>query len=113
MYNPDTELIFPERVILLLQKTRGEAWQELIDQVMASESNSLERVAFTLMMVRLGGCISCNSDSFRAMKGCTQCARQTVKRFRGSDLEMVVLFNQTRQEVLKHVKKTQAEKFNS
>ena len=110
MYNPDTELLFPERVIPLLRKTRAEVWQDLIDQVTASESCSPDRVAFTLMMVRLGGCISCNSDSFRAMKGCTQCARQTVKRYRGSDLDMVVLFNQTRQEVLKQLKKAQAEK---
>jgi len=36
----------------------------------------------------LGGCTTCQADSFKAMRGCTLCATQTVKRFRGEDVEL-------------------------
>jgi hypothetical protein len=41
------------------------------------------------MMVKMCGCVGCNADSFRAMRGCTQCARQSVRRNRGGDHELV------------------------
>lgn len=99
MYNADTELLFPARVIPLLRTLRGQEWQEMIEKVMQEDENSQGRSAFVLMMVRLNGCISCNADSFRAMRGCTQCARQVIRRFRGSDLELCHQYQQALQEV--------------
>ena len=89
MYNPDTELLFPLRVIPFLQAVRGEEWSNLIDRLRDGKTTPVERYAFVLMMVRMGGCVSCDSDSFRAMRGCTACAKQTVKRFRGSDADLI------------------------
>lgn len=99
MYNADTELLFPSRVISSLRSLRGEAWRELVDRVNDLPQDSLDHLAFVYMMVRLGGCISCNADSFRAMRGCTQCARQTIRRFRGTDQELIAQYQQARQEV--------------
>jgi hypothetical protein len=53
----------------------------------------------------MGGCVGCNADSFRAMKGCTQCARQNIKRFRGSDQDLMELFDQTHKEVDQYLEK--------
>jgi hypothetical protein len=39
------------------------------------------------------------------MRGCTQCARQTVRRYRGSDQDLDELFAQTCQEVKDYLKK--------
>jgi hypothetical protein len=109
MYNPDTELLFPLRVIPQLKSSRsGEDWASLVDRFGAGETSRVEKLAFVLMMVRLGGCISCNSDSFRAMRGCTACARQTIKRFRGSDGDLIDLFRQAQKEVEAHLKKQAA-----
>jgi hypothetical protein len=36
-------------------------------------------------MARVDGCSSCNADSFRAMKGCTLCAQDAVRRYRGGE----------------------------
>jgi hypothetical protein len=99
MYNSDTELLFPARVIPSLGNMRTEIWRAFIAKVGGVDSSLLEQQAFVLMMVRLGGCVGCNADSFRAMRGCTACARQTVKRFKGGDQELVELFNQSFREM--------------
>ncbi|HNT53333.1 MAG TPA: hypothetical protein PKG95_01395 [Anaerolineaceae bacterium] len=108
MYNEDTELLFPLRVIPVLRNLRSEIWAGLIDQVGAPTADPLDQQAFTLMMVRLASCTSCGADSFRAMRGCTQCARQTVRRFRGSDADLLVQFQQYRIEVQHYLQKQAA-----
>ncbi|MEW6180083.1 MAG: hypothetical protein AB1522_09150 [Chloroflexota bacterium] len=94
MYNSDTEVMFPPRVISHLRNMRGSEWQKLIDRLCATDGNLVERAAFTLMMVRMGGCQTCTIDSFRGMRGCTICARQTIRRYRGSDQELIKQFEQ-------------------
>jgi hypothetical protein len=109
MYNSDTELLFPLRVIQSLSDMRGSDCQALLQRVSSPEASQAEQMGFVLMMVRIDGCVGCNADSFRAMKGCTLCARQNLKRYRGSDKELVELFEQTCKEVELHLgKKTQA-----
>ena len=98
MYNSDTELLFPLRVVPSLSGIRGDEWQALLDKVSAPNAAVVDQIGFVLMMVRMGGCVGCNADSFRAMKGCTQCARQNIKRHRGTDQEMLELFEQTSRE---------------
>lgn len=105
MYNSDTELLFPARVISGLRDLRHECWAELVDKVGKKDINDVEYMAFVLMMVRLGGCLSCNADSFRAMRGCTQCARQTIRRYRGSDEDLCGLFTEARKESVAYLEK--------
>jgi len=99
MYNSDTEFLFPPRVIPTLAELRGEPWRQLVEAVTDSEATGQQRMAFVLLMIRLARCTSCHADSFRALRGCTQCARQVIRRFRGEDQELVDLFNQAQQEV--------------
>jgi hypothetical protein len=106
MYNPDTELLFPLRVIPHLRAARpGETWVALIERLSSPDCPREERLAFTLMMVRMGGCVSCTADSFRAMRGCTACARQTVKRYRGNETDLAELLRQAQKEVEGQLKK--------
>ncbi len=93
MYNSDTELLFPARVIPSLGNMRTDVWRAFIEKVGGTDASLLEKQAFVLMMVRLGGCVGCNADSYRAMRGCTACARQTVKRFKGGDQDLIELFS--------------------
>ena len=99
MYNSDQEVIFPAKTIPYLKGLRGPLWDELVDIVLGKDENSLEQLGFTLMVVRLLGCSSCNSDSFRAMRGCTRCAQQGIKRYRGSDEELIKLYEKSKKEV--------------
>lgn len=99
MYNEDTELLFPLRVIPKLINLRGDAWNKLVRSVSEPKTRIADQVAFAYMMVRLNGCISCNTGSFRAMRGCTQCSVQTIKRFRADDTELINLYAKTKKEI--------------
>jgi hypothetical protein len=94
-----TEMLFPPRVIHRLRDLRGEMWQKLVDRVSSLPEMHPDRLAFMLMMIRLDGCLNCDADSYRAMRGCELCARQTVRRFKGTDKELLNLFEQAQQEV--------------
>ncbi len=93
MYNDDTELIFPNRVIPSLSELRGASWKKLVEEVASKESESDEQLAFVLMMAQIDGCMTCNADSFRAMKGCTLCAQDAIRRHRGNDKELQKLYS--------------------
>lgn len=99
MYNEDTDLLFPPRAIPNLRDIRGSDWQILIDEVTKAEPTDIKRLAFVLLLVRMGGCTSCHADSYRAMRGCTHCSQQTIRRFRGSDEELIDLFERTYEEI--------------
>jgi hypothetical protein len=101
----DTGLIFPPRNISSLAGERGTAWQELVAAVKSSGTDSLEQMAFILMIARLNNCANCNSDSYRAIHGCTVCARQSLRRFHGSDQDLSGMYQAARTEVSVFLKK--------
>lgn len=103
MYNSDTDLLFPPRVIPMIRNLRGESWRDLVDNILEREPTDLDRLAFVLLMIRLMGCTSCQADSFRALRGCTQCATQTVRRYRGSDADLMRMFAESRREIDKYM----------
>lgn len=99
LYKSDTELLFPPRVITSLASLRGPLWRGLVQHVSALPQTHPDVLGFMLMMVRLDGCLTCHADSYRAMLGCTSCARQNVLRFKGNDQELITLWEAARQEV--------------
>ena len=103
MYNPDTDLIFPPRVISALSSERSSVWKDLVVLAQNSDSDSPEKVAFILMMARLNNCATCNADSYRAIQGCSTCARQALKRFHGTDEELILLFDAARSEIIRYL----------
>lgn len=103
MLNSDTEILFPTRVISALRDLRGESWMSLVDRLTGLPADDVEVVAFSLMMVRLGGCNACNADSFRAMRGCTHCAKLTIRRNKNSDEELIELHAAASREVKEYL----------
>jgi len=101
MYQNDAEMLFPSRVIPLLRNLRSGEWQQLVDQVLGEGEGSVAEQAFGLMMIRLDGCLTCHADSYRAMRGCSLCAQQTITRFKGTDPELLQAYEQARQDILK------------
>lgn len=100
MYQSDTEMMFPNRVIPTLRTARsGKAWRELVERVAQQPDGQEETLAFGLMMIRLGGCLTCHADSYRAMRGCTACAQQTVARFKESDDNLIKLYKKAQKDV--------------
>lgn len=100
LYQNDTEMLFPPRVIAALSRLRGPQWQALVNHVTGLSEDHPDVLGFMLMMVRLDGCLTCHADSYRALRGCTICAQQAVARFKGSDRELVSLWETARQDIL-------------
>lgn len=113
MNNSETELYFPLRYIPALRLSRGEEWQAFIDDLSSNGSSAIQRIGFVYLMVKLCGCSACNSDSFRAMKGCAQCAHQAVKRYRGSDAELIHQHSNLCNEIDEFLAKVNQSKGNS
>ena len=105
MYQNDTEILFPMRVALHLRDLRGEAWRRLVEGVTSEPEASLNQLAFSLLMIRLNSCLTCHTDCYRAMRGCTACAIQVVRRYRGDDQELVALFRRARDEVSRYLRR--------
>jgi hypothetical protein len=108
MYNSDTELMFPLRVVPALLGQRGDKWKALIEKITAPTANPVDQAAFTLMMVRISSCQGCSVDSFRGMRGCTACAKQTVKRYRGTDADLDSLFLQAVSDIEQYLAKSKS-----
>ncbi|MCY3781822.1 MAG: hypothetical protein OXG78_16020 [Chloroflexi bacterium] len=85
----DNEILFPHYAIPALRNTRGDKWRNLIDRLSQQDETSVEVIALMSMMIELNGCLPCETDSYRAMRGCTACAQQTLRRFKGSDEELI------------------------
>jgi hypothetical protein len=96
---PDSEILFPSRCIPQLRDLRGPEWTELIDHVAALPDGHEDVLGFSLMMIRLGSCLTCDLDSYRASLGCCTCAARSIAGFKGSDKELVHLVEEAREEV--------------
>lgn len=92
MYS-ENELFFPHYAISKLRNARGPEFQKLVDRVSAHPEDHPEVLAFSLMMVRIDGCLNCETDSYRAMRGCVPCAQQSLRRFKGDDQALLERFN--------------------
>ena len=58
-----------------------------------------DSLAFTLMMIRLDGCVKCHEGSFKYMRGCQLCATQTVMQFKGTDADLLALYQKARRDI--------------
>ncbi|MEJ5224521.1 MAG: hypothetical protein WHV44_08700 [Anaerolineales bacterium] len=94
-----TEIIFPPHAIQsLLDESKG-LWRQLMQEAVDAPNGSLEKIAFVVMMARMNNCAACNTDSFRALHGCLNCARQTMRRFKGAEDELTSAYQTARKEV--------------
>lgn len=103
MYHEDTEMLFPMRAVGSLGDLRGVVWKRLVERIASLEEDDPDALAFGLMMIRMSGCLTCQADSFRALRGCTACARQAVMRFRGTDSEFLRLYERARKEIMAYL----------
>ena len=98
-----TEILFPPDLIPELRDAGGKDWQQLIDKIIPLEETHPERLALALLMIRLSGCLECETDSFRAMRGCAPCAIQAVHRYRRQERELIRLYKAALKAVQDHL----------
>jgi hypothetical protein len=104
---PDSEILFPPRCIEQLSDLRGPKWQELAQRVAQLPHNHEDVLAFGLLMIRLGSCLTCDLDSYRASLGCCTCARRTVSGYKEDDASLLELFEKALVEVQAFIEKAQ------
>ena len=100
---PKAEILFPSSLIPRLEDLRESKWQRLVKRVAELPEIHPDRLAFILMMIRLNGCLKCYNGSFRFMRGCELCARQTVMQFKESDDRLLRRYRRARSDVKKHL----------
>jgi hypothetical protein len=93
------ELMFPHYAIARLRDARGPGWRELVDRVTSLPETHDDVLAFMLMMVRLNGCLPCETDSYRAMRGCAMCSLQTLRRYKDTDHDLLAMYEQARADI--------------
>ena len=96
---PKADLLFPPRMIASLRNLRGPEWAALVDRVTKLPETDPGSLAFTLMMLRLDGCVKCHEGSFKYMRGCQVCAVQTVMQFKGTDEDLLALYQKGRRDI--------------
>jgi len=98
MYAQNALLISPA-VIARLRHERGPQWQELVERVITLPQDHPESLALALTLIRINGCLNCETDSYRAMRGCTSCGKQMLRRFKGSDEQLLKRYEKALEEV--------------
>lgn len=96
---PKAELLFPPRLIGSLRNLRGPEWAALVDRVAKLPETDPDSLAFSLMMIRLDGCVKCHEGSFKYMRGCQLCATQTIMQFKGTDADLLALYRKARRDI--------------
>ena len=102
---PKAEILFPPRLIPELKDLRGPEWRELVTRVAELQETHPDSLAFSLLMIRLNGCLRCNSGSYRFMRGCAACSRQAIMQFKGTDADLLRLYQQARAEINRYLAK--------
>ncbi len=97
------ELLFPAHLISSLRDLRGEEWRMLVDRVAALPETHPDSLAFVLMMIELNGCLKCNSNNYKFLRGCYLCATQTVQSFKGGDGELIEMYSRAKRQLNMHL----------
>jgi hypothetical protein len=95
----DNELMFPNYVIPITRDMRSDEWRKLVDQILELSDDHPEKLAFVLAMIHLNGCMECETDSYRAMRGCAACVAQTLRRYKGPDSDLLDAYHKALDEV--------------
>ncbi len=93
------EILFPHKSVGTLSSVRNGKWRELVKRVATLPEDHPDSLAFSLMMIRQCDCLDCNPDRYKALMGCSACAKRTVGSYKGADDGLLKAFQKARAEV--------------
>lgn len=82
-----------------LRNLRGPEWAALVERVAKLPETEPDSLAFSLLMIRVDGCVKCHEGSFKYMRGCQLCASQTITQFKGTDADLLTLYQKARRDI--------------
>ncbi len=104
------EILFPHKSVSSLSTVRESKWRELARRVSSLPEDNPDSLAFSLMMIRQCSCLDCNPDRYKALMGCSACAKRTVAGYKGADDALLRAFNKARVEVEEYLQTRALEK---
>ncbi len=104
-----TELLFPHESVSALIDVGDGQWQSLVRRVTDLPETHEDALAFSLMMIRLCGCLRCNPGSYRASLGCSACGRRIIGMIKESDDPLIVHFHKAREDLRRYLLTGEAE----
>ncbi len=97
------EILFPHKSVSALTGLREPKWRELAKRIATLPEDHPDSLAFCMMMIRQCDCLDCNPDRYKALMGCTACAKRTVIGYKGPDENLLRAYRQARNEILKYL----------
>lgn len=98
------EILFPHKSVASLANVRNGKWRELVKRVAALPEDDVESLAFSMLMIKQCGCLDCNPDRYKALMGCSACAKRTLSAYKGTDEGLLRAFHKARAEVEDYLK---------
>ncbi|GAB5491365.1 MAG: hypothetical protein Phog2KO_15800 [Phototrophicaceae bacterium] len=95
----NNDILFPHSAIASLRGLRDKEWNDLVEHILTLPETHEETLAFMLTMIRLNSCIGCETDSYRAMRGCSACSIQTLRRFKDDDSQLMTMYEQALKDI--------------
>jgi hypothetical protein len=75
----------------------------LVNRILSLPHNDEEVLAFGLLLIKEGSCLTCDLDSYRASLGCCTCAQRTINGFKGNDDELLEEYHAALDEVQSYI----------
>ena len=103
------EILFPHSRVRGLRKLKGEEWMKLSESIARLPETHVDALAFSHMMIKLCGCLSCDLGSYKAALGCSACSQRTVNALRDTDQQLTKRFEKSRWEVIRFLDEVESE----
>ncbi len=100
---PDSEILFPHKAIRGLRHLRGPKWQQLVERILRLPEDHPDAIAFSLLMIRLAECLHCDIGSYKAFLGCQTCSQRIIAGFKGTDEDLLRLYEEAREDVRRYL----------
>jgi len=98
------ELIFPHESVPALADMGNGQWENLVARVADLPETHEDSLAFSLMMIRLCGCLRCNPGSYKASLGCSACGRRIIGMNRETDDDLLAYFKKAKHDLVTYLR---------
>jgi hypothetical protein len=98
------ELLFPHETVSALMDVGNGQWQGLVERIADLPEMHEDSLAFSLMMIRLCGCLRCNPGSYKASLGCSACGRRIIGMAKESDETLIAHFQRAKADLERYLR---------
>jgi hypothetical protein len=103
------ELLFPHDSVPALMEVGDGRWRSLVRRISDLPDTDEDALAFSLMMIRLCGCLRCNPGSYKASLGCSACGRRIIGMNKETDDALIAHFHKAREDLLRYLETGEVE----